>query len=49
MEWNAQNKDLKKNLVDHMVNLFGDLFNKSEITSRASTYLKYSEINIGFN
>jgi hypothetical protein len=39
--WNAQNKYFQKNRIDHMVDLFGDLFNKFEITSRANTYLKY--------
>jgi hypothetical protein len=39
--WNAQNKYLKNNLMNHMVGLFGDMFNKSEITSRDDTYLKY--------
>jgi hypothetical protein len=32
---------LKNNLIDHMVGMFCDLFNKSEITLRVSTYLNH--------
>jgi hypothetical protein len=39
--WNAQNANLKKDLIDHLVGLFGESFNKSGVTSLAGTYLKY--------
>jgi hypothetical protein len=39
--WNAQNPSLKKELIDHLVGLFGDSFNKIGVTSLAGTYLKY--------
>ena len=39
--WNAQNPSLKKELIDHLVSLFGDSFNKIGVTSLVGTYLKY--------
>jgi hypothetical protein len=39
--WNAQNHSLKKDLIGHLVVLFGESFNKIGITSVARTYLKY--------
>jgi hypothetical protein len=38
--WNAHNPSLKKELIDHLVDLFGDSFNKIGATSLANTYLK---------
>jgi hypothetical protein len=32
---------LKKELIDHLVDLLGDSFNKIGVTSLADTYLKY--------
>jgi len=32
---------LKKDIIDHLVVLFGDPFNKIGVISLASTYLKY--------
>ena len=32
---------MKKELIDHLVGLFGDSFNKIGVTSLADTYLKY--------
>jgi hypothetical protein len=39
--WNAHNVSLKKYLIEHLVGLFGETFNKSGVTSLACTYLKY--------
>jgi hypothetical protein len=39
--WNAQNPSLKKDIIDHVVNLFVDSFKKIGVTSLVSTYLKY--------
>ena len=39
--WNAQNEKLKDDLMNHMVNLFGDTFNKKGVTATASLNLKY--------
>jgi len=39
--WNAQNFNLKKDLIDHSVILFGESLNKSGVTSLVGTYLKY--------
>jgi hypothetical protein len=40
-QWNAQNPSLKKDLIDHLVNLFGDSFNKIRVNSLVNTHLKY--------
>ena len=39
--WNAQNDKLKDYLMNHMVNLFGDTFNKKGVTAIAGLNLKY--------
>jgi hypothetical protein len=39
--WNALDLSLKKELIDHLVVLFDDSFNKIGVTSLAGTYLKY--------
>ena len=39
--WNSQNDKLKDDLMNHMVNLFGDTFNKKGVTAAASLNLKY--------
>ena len=39
--WNAQNDKLKDDLMNHMVNLFGDTFNRKCVTRAAGLNLKY--------
>ena len=39
--WNAQNEKLKDDLMNHMVNLFGETFNKKGVTAAAGLNLKY--------
>ena len=39
--WNAQNDKLKDDLMNHMVNLFGDTFNIKGVTAAVSLNLKY--------
>ena len=39
--WNAQNDKLKDDLMNHMVNLFGETFNKKGVTVAAGLNLKY--------
>ena len=39
--WNAQNGKLKNDLMNHMVNLFGDTFNKKGVTATAGLNFKY--------
>ena len=39
--WNAQNDKLKDDLMNHMVNLFGDTFNKKGVNATAGLNLKY--------
>ena len=39
--WNSQNEKLKYDLMNHMVNLFGDTFNKKYVTATFGLNLKY--------
>ena len=39
--WNAQNEKLKDYLMNHMVNLFGETFNKKGVTIAVGLNLKY--------
>ena len=39
--WNSQNEKNKDDLVNHMVSLFGDTFNKKGVTAAAGLNLKY--------
>ena len=39
--WNAQNEKFKYYLMNHMVSLFGDTFNKKGVTAAAGLNLKY--------
>ena len=39
--WNAQNEKLKDDLMKHMVNSFGETFNKKGVTAAAGLNLKY--------
>jgi hypothetical protein len=41
MGFNNQPPHLKKELLNHLVDLFGDVFNQSKILSMVSNYLKY--------
>ena len=41
IKWNAQSSKLKNDLINYLVNLFGDTFNKSRVTSKVGAYLKY--------
>jgi hypothetical protein len=40
--WNGQDRKKKDDLIDHMVNLFGNTFNKKVVTKLASENLKYT-------
>ena len=41
-QWNAQNQDLKDELINRLVVLFGDkTFNRTKVLQKAGTYLKY--------
>jgi hypothetical protein len=40
--WNGQDRNLKDELIIHMVNLFGNTFNKKVVTHLASESLKYT-------
>jgi hypothetical protein len=40
--WNVQNKNLKDELISHMVKLFGNIFNKNVVTQLAGESLKYT-------
>ena len=40
-QWNSQNEKLKDDLMNHMVSLFGDTFNKKGVTATTSLSLKY--------
>ena len=39
--WNAQSSKLKDELIEYLVNLFSDTFNKGGVTTKARAYLKY--------
>ena len=39
--WNAQNEKLKDDLMNHMVNLFGETFNKKGVTTATGLNFKY--------
>jgi hypothetical protein len=41
--WNGQDKNLKDELISHIVNLFGNTFNKKVVTELASENLKYTK------
>ena len=40
--WKKQNNDLKDELIRHMINLFGDTFNKKVVLKLAADSLKYT-------
>jgi hypothetical protein len=40
--WNGQDRKKKDDLIDHMVNLFGNTFNKKVVTKLADENLKYT-------
>jgi hypothetical protein len=40
--WNGQDRKKKYDLIDHMVNLFGNTFNKKVVTKLAGENLKYT-------
>ena len=42
--WNGQDSKKKDDLIDHMVNLFGNTFNKKVVTKLASENLKYTRV-----
>jgi hypothetical protein len=39
--WNAQSSKLKDELINYLVGLFGETFNKRGVTLKAGAYLKY--------
>ena len=41
--WNGQDSNLKDELIRHMVNLFGNTFNKKVVTHSAGESLKYTK------
>jgi hypothetical protein len=41
-QWNGQDSKKKDHLIDHMVNLFGNTFNKKVVTKLVSDNLKYT-------
>jgi hypothetical protein len=41
--WNGQDRNLKDELISHMVNLFGNTFNKKVITHLVGKSLKYTK------
>jgi hypothetical protein len=41
-QWNGQDSKNKYDLIDHMVNLFGNTFNKKVVTKLADESLKYT-------
>jgi len=41
-QWNGQDSKKKDDLIDHMVNLLGNTFNKKVVTKLASENLKYT-------
>ena len=43
--WNAKNDNLKDDLMNHMVNLFGDTLNQKGVTVAAGLNLKYVRAN----
>ena len=40
-QWNGQDSKNKDDLIDHMVNLFSNTFNKKVVTNLADDNLKY--------
>jgi hypothetical protein len=40
--WNGQDRKKKDDLIDHMVNLFDNTFNKKVVTKLADKNLKYT-------
>ena len=40
--WDGQDRKKKYNLIDHMVNLFDNTFNKKVVTKLANESLKYT-------
>ena len=40
--WNGQHRKNKDDLIDHMVNLFGNTFNKKVVAKLAGKNLKYT-------
>jgi hypothetical protein len=42
--WNAQDSNLKDELISHMVNLFGNTFNKKVVTHLTGESLKYTRV-----
>ena len=40
--WNGQDSKKKDDLIDHMVNLFGNTFNKKVVSKLAEENLKYT-------
>jgi hypothetical protein len=40
--WNGKDRKKKDDLIDHMVNLFGNTFNKKVVTKLADESLKYT-------
>ena len=43
--WNYQNEKLKDDLMNHMVNLFGDTFNKKGVTKATHLNLNYVSVD----
>ena len=41
-QWNGQDRKNKYELIDHMVNLFNNIFNKKVVTKLAGENLKYT-------
>jgi hypothetical protein len=42
--WNGQDRNLKDELIIHMVSLFGNTFNKKVVTHLAGESLKYTRV-----
>ena len=42
-QWNGQDSKKKDDLIDHMVNLFDNTFNKKVVTKLAGENLKYTK------
>ena len=47
--WNAQNEKFKDYLMNHIVILFGETFNKKGVTTAAGLNLKYVRADYGDN
>ena len=47
--WNSQNEKFKDDLMNHMVNLFGETFNKKGVIATAGLNLKYVREDYRYN